>query len=57
MKVTRADIERVAKTWVDPKNMVLVVVGDQAKIEPGLKALKLGKINYLKVEEVLGPLP
>ena len=57
MKVTRADIERVAKTWVDPKNMVLVVVGDQVKIEPGLKALKLGKINYLKVEEVLGPLP
>ncbi len=57
MQVTRADIERVAKSRVDPKNMVLVIVGDKAKIEPGIKALKLGKIHYLKVEEVLGPLP
>lgn len=57
LKVGKGDIERVAKAYIDSKNMVLVVVGDQAKIEPGLRALKLGKINYLKVEDVLGPLP
>ena len=57
LKIQEADVERVAKTYVDPKNMVIVVVGDQAKIEPGIKALKLGKITILKKEDVLGPLP
>ncbi len=57
LKIQEADVERVAKTYVDPKNLVIVVVGDQAKIEPGIKALKLGKITVLKKEDVLGPLP
>ncbi len=57
LKVKETDVERVAKTYIDPKNMVIVVVGDQAKIEPGIKALKLGKINYLTKEDVLGTVP
>lgn len=57
LQVSKADIERVAKTYIDPKNMVLIVVGDKSKIEAGLKALKLGKITYLTKEDVLGPVP
>lgn len=57
LRVSEAEVERVAKTYIDPKNMVLVVVGDKAKIEAGIKSLKLGKITYLSKEEVLGPVP
>jgi hypothetical protein len=34
-----------------------VVVGDRAKIEPGIRALNLGPINILTVDDVFGPLP
>lgn len=57
LNVNETDVERVAKTYIDPKNMVLVVVGDKAKIEAGIKALKLGKITYLTKEDVLGAVP
>jgi zinc protease len=57
LKVSEADVERVAKTYVDPRNMVLVVVGDLSKIEAGIKAMKPGKINYLTKEQILGPVP
>ncbi|MGV3709717.1 MAG: M16 family metallopeptidase, partial [Gemmatimonas sp.] len=38
--VSAADVERVAKQYVDPTKMSLVVVGDRKKIEPALRALK-----------------
>ncbi|MEO7028984.1 MAG: pitrilysin family protein [Acidobacteriaceae bacterium] len=43
--VTAADIERVAKEDVHPNNMVVLVVGDRAKIEPQMKAVNLGPIE------------
>lgn len=57
LKVNEADVERVAKSYIDPNNMVIMVVGDKAKIDAGLKALKLGKITYLTKEDILGPVP
>lgn len=57
LRVSEAEVERVAKTYIDPKNMVLVVVGDKSKIEAGIKSLKLGKITYLQKEDILGPVP
>lgn len=57
LKVTEADVERMAKTYVDTKNMVVMIVGDKSKIEEGLKGLKLGKITYLSKTDILGPVP
>jgi zinc protease len=41
-KVTLADLERVAKTRVDPANLDVLVVGNQAEFGRGLAELKLG---------------
>ena len=44
--VTAADVTRVAKDDVHPDNLIIVAVGDRAKIEPGLKETNLGPIEY-----------
>ncbi len=44
--VTAADVVRVAKEDVHPDNLIIIAVGDKAKIEPGLKDAKLGPIEY-----------
>jgi zinc protease len=33
------------RRFVHPENMLLIVVGDRSKVEPGLKALKLGPLE------------
>ena len=43
--VTAADVARVATEDVHPDNMVILAVGDRAKIEPQLKEEKLGPIE------------
>ena len=47
-KVTAADTLRVAKQYIDPKAIVVVEVGDRAKIEPELKKLDLGPVNVVQ---------
>ncbi|SFS12957.1 zinc protease [Granulicella pectinivorans] len=44
-KVTAADVIRVAKEDVHPINLIIVAVGDKAKIEQGLKDTNLGPIE------------
>ena len=43
--VTAADVTRVAKEDVHPDNLILLAVGDRAKIEAGLKETNLGPIE------------
>ena len=43
--VTAADAEAVAKKYLHPSRMILVCVGDRAKIEPALEKLNLGAIE------------
>lgn len=43
-KVTADDVRRVAQRYIDPKHLVVVVVGDLAAIRPGIEALGLGPI-------------
>jgi len=45
-----ADIARAAKLSVHPESVVWVVVGDQQKIEPGLKELGLGEVRLLDTD-------
>jgi zinc protease len=54
--VSKDDVTRVAKTYIDPEHMVVLVVGDRDQVEPALKSLPYAKvINSLDPEG--NPLP
>ncbi|MDL1893031.1 insulinase family protein, partial [Sphingobacteriales bacterium CHB3] len=57
LAVTKDDVVRVAKKYVDPDKIAIVVVGDMSKVEAGIIALNLGPIEKLTIEEVLGSKP
>jgi zinc protease len=42
--VTAADVQRVARTYLDPDHFAIVVVGDRSQIAAGLEALHAGPI-------------
>ena len=43
-RLTQADIQRVAREYIDPSRLAIVIVGDRASIEGGVRALRLGEI-------------
>ena len=53
--VSEADLARVAETYVTPEAVVVVLVGDRAAIEAGVRQLDLGPVEVVSVEDVLGP--
>ena len=55
--VTAADVQRVAKKYIDPAKMAIVMVGDRATIEAKVAAQKLAPVTNLTVEDVLGKAP
>ena len=55
--VTQADVQRVARQYIDPDQLTVVIVGDRKVIEPGLRALKPGEIIIRDVRDVLGAPP
>jgi zinc protease len=57
LAVTKEDVERVARKYIDPDRVVIVVVGDRKKIEPGIEALKLGDLKTMTIRDVLGKPP
>ena len=52
--VTAAAVQKAAATYIQPKKMSVVVVGDRKVIEPKIRALNLGPIQFLSVDEVVG---
>ena len=48
--VTRGDLTRVAKKYIDVDHMTLVIVGDRASIEAPLRATGIAPIQLLDVE-------
>jgi predicted Zn-dependent peptidase len=50
--VTAADVQRVAARYIQPDRLAVVVVGDRKAIEPGIRALKLGPITVIPVDDV-----
>jgi zinc protease len=53
--VTAADVQRVAAKYLQPDRLVVLVGGDRRAIEVGVRALNLGPIKVLTVDEALGP--
>lgn len=51
-QVTAADVQRVARQYLPTGTATLVIVGDVAKIRPGIEAMKLGAITVLDAQQV-----
>jgi zinc protease len=51
--VTAAAVQKAAATYVQPEKFAVVVVGDRKSIEPGIRALNLGPVRVVSVDEVL----
>jgi hypothetical protein len=51
--VTAADVQRVAKTLIQPGRFAVVVVGDRKTIEGPVKALGLGPMSHMKIDEAI----
>jgi zinc protease len=49
-KASDAEVNAAAKKFVAPNQLVWVVIGDRAKIESGIKELKLGDIQILDAD-------
>jgi predicted Zn-dependent peptidase len=57
LAVTKDDVERAAKKYIDPEKVAIIVAGDQKQIEAGVKALNLGPLHTLTIDDVLGKAP
>ncbi|MGE3179417.1 MAG: M16 family metallopeptidase, partial [Vicinamibacterales bacterium] len=56
--VTQADVQRVARKYIDPSKLAVVVVGDAKAIAPGIASLKLGPSKTLTLDGIFdGPAP
>jgi zinc protease len=51
-RVTVADVQRVAQRFLPADNAFVIVVGDLAKVRPGIEALKLGEVTTRAVSEI-----
>ena len=52
--VTADEVTRAAAKYIQPQRLLVVVVGDRKIIEPGIRALNLGTVRTMTVEEALG---
>jgi zinc protease len=52
--VTAADVQQAATKYIQPSQFTVVAVGDRMAIETGIRALKLGPVRVVSVDEALG---
>ncbi len=55
--VTTEDVMRVARTTIDPDNLVVILVGDRSVIEKPVRTLNLGPVVNMTIDDVLGKAP
>ena len=56
--LTTADVDAAAKTIIDPRRAVWIVVGDRAKIEPGVREAGIGEVVVIDADgKPVGPKP
>ena len=55
--VTAVDVQRVARKYLPADRVAVVIVGDRKVIEPGIRALDLGPVNILTIDDIFGPPP
>ena len=47
--VTQADVQRVARKYIDPDQLAIVIVGDRKSIEPTLRATGIGQVTVVDI--------
>jgi predicted Zn-dependent peptidase len=52
--VSSSAVQKAAATYIQPKRFAVVVVGDRKVIEPGIRALNLGPVRVMSVDEAVG---
>lgn len=57
LAVTKDDVLRVARRYLDPDRVAIVLVGDRSAIGEKVSALSLGPLTARTVDDVLGPAP
>jgi zinc protease len=45
-----SDVNDAAKSLIDPQHTIWVIVGDRAKIEAGIRELKIGEIKVVDAD-------
>ncbi len=50
-------LQMAARSTIDPKRIAVVVVGDRATVEAPLRALNLGPLRVLSIDDVMGKPP
>ena len=53
--VSEADVQRAAQKYIQPAKFAVVIVGDRKAIEAGVRALNLGPVKVMTIQEALGP--
>jgi zinc protease len=53
--VSADDVQRVAQQYIQPDHLTIVIVGARKTIEQPIRALNLGSIKEVSLDEVLGP--
>jgi predicted Zn-dependent peptidase len=48
--VSQSDVQRVARTYIDPGHIAVVIVGDRKSIEPALRTVNVGPIYIRNME-------
>ncbi|MDZ7291654.1 MAG: insulinase family protein [candidate division KSB1 bacterium] len=57
LAVTREEVLRVAKKYLDPEKIAIIVVGDRKEIGNSVHALNLGPVQKMTIDEVLDKVP
>ena len=57
LAVTPADVQRVAKKYINIDNLAFVVVGDRKEVGEKVASLKIAPAKFLTVDDILGPAP
>ena len=52
--VTADAVLKASAQYIQPQRFLVVVVGDRKAIEPGIRALNLGTVRTMSVQEALG---
>jgi predicted Zn-dependent peptidase len=53
--VTAADVQRVARRYIQPDRFAVVVVGERRTIEPRIREMNLGPISVITIDELFAP--
>ena len=55
LAVTAAAVQQAADRYIQPSRFAVVVVGDRTSIEAGIRALNLGPVQVMTVDQALAP--